>query len=182
MPKARKSPLSNVTFAHELVGAVGDVEVAAASTSPSTSSRGPTVQEASLALLSTHVQQQVQDAVKELDEADFAEGKALTASCDAGDLYDVAERVYHASMRRWERAFDRKPPPDPDAQIEKYYKLERKLLKAEVRMLAFSAAAFSAGCVARDAANKAQSVELHALRRLLVLDKNINSHKRKKVA
>ena len=63
MPKARKSPLSKVTFAHELVGAVGDVEVAAASTSPSTPSRGPTIQEASLALLSTHVQQQVQDAV-----------------------------------------------------------------------------------------------------------------------
>ena len=56
------------------------------------------------------------------------------------------------------------------------------LIKAEVKMRQSLAVAFSAGCDARDAANKAQSVELHALRRLLVHDKNINSPKRKKVA
>ena len=121
MPKARKSQLSKVTFAHELVGAVGDVEAAAASTSPSKPSRGPTIQEASLALLSTHVKQQVQDAVKVLDEADFAEHKAMTACGTALDAYDVAERVFHASLRR---ASDRKPPPDPDDQIEKFYKFK----------------------------------------------------------
>ena len=182
MPKARKSQLSKVTFAHELVEAVGDVGAAAASTSPSTSSRGPTIQEASLALLSTHVKQQVQDAVKVLDEADFDEYKAMTACDTELDAYDVAERVFHASLRRWNRAFDRKPPPDPDDQIEKFHKIQVKMLRAEVKMKQSVAAAFSAGCDARDAANKAQSIELHALRRLLVHDNNINSHKRKKVA
>ena len=182
MPKARKSPLSKVTFAHELVDAVADAEQCAASTSPSKPSRQPTIKEASLAFLSTHVQQQVQEAVKELDEADLAEGALISTAAEDCNSFDLAERVYYANMRRWERAEDRKPPPDGLDQLKKYYKHLVKLLKAEVRMLAFSAAAFSAGCVARDAANKAQSVELHALRRLLVLDKNINRHKRKKVA
>ena len=186
MPKARKSPLSNVTFAHELVGAVGDVEVAAASTSPSTSSRGPTIQEASLALLSTHVQQQVQDAVKELDEADLAESNAMTACGTEIDSYDVAERVFHVmpvcggeSVRLTGSRLQTQM-----IRLRSYYKIQQKWLKAQVRMLtrAWAAAAYSAGCVARDAANKAQSVELHALRRLLVHDNNINSHKRKKVA
>ena len=102
-------------------------------------------------MLSTHVQQlQVQDAVKELDEADLAEGKAMTACGTEINSYDVAERVFHASMRRWNRAFDRKPPPDPNDQIEKYYKLQEKVLKAEVRMLQSMALAYRKGCDARN--------------------------------
>ena len=77
---------------------------------------------------------------------------------------------------------DGKPPPSGLDQVEKYYKHLVKLLKAEVGMLQSMALAFRKGCDARDAANKAQSIELHALRRLLVQDKSENSPKRKKVA